>query len=368
MKLFLFSAEKIIYITTDGSFSMEIKEYQSLCPECEFGYMNIRLINASGMEIILTSYGAGIRSLRIPDKKGTPKEVVFTPENEKMYRLVYHGKTIGRTSGRIENATFTIDDKTAQLDKNNFSRDNLHGGKSGLNFRVFGYEILKNSDYCDVRFSYLSPDGEGGYFGNVLIEVTYRIYERKSRVQIIYRGKSDCRTLLNLTNHSYFNLSGDLFSPIQKQKLYINASAYGELNERLIAEKIVPVDETMSFKTPHSIGEHIEDEALHRFTNGYDHPYFLDDIGVEHLAAFLKSDDSGLKMEVRTSYPCIVFYSNGQGLKNFVLDGVDYSLFSACCLECQYHPDGIHRSVDNCGIFDENHPYRETIDLTFIAE
>lgn len=347
---------------------MEIKEYQCMCPECGSGYMNIELINRSGMEIVLTSYGAGIRSLRVPDRKGTLKEVVFTPENEKMYRYVYHGKTIGRTAGRIENATFTIDGKSAELDKNNFSRDNLHGGKSGLNFRVFGYEILKSNEYCDVRFSYLSPDGEGGYFGNVLIGVTYRIFERVCRVQILYSGKSDCRTLLNLTNHSYFNLSGDLFSSVEKQELYINASHYGELNERLIAEKIKPVDATMSFKTPHLIGNHIQDEALHTFTNGYDHPYFLDNSGIETLAAYLKSYESGLKMEVRTSYPCIVFYSNGHKLKNLVPDGVDYSLFSACCLECQYHPDGIHRASDHCGILDEDHPYRETIDLRFIAE
>lgn len=331
-------------------------------------YNDIFLKNNLGMEMILSSLGAGIKSIKVNDKDGISKEMTLCPTDEELFYFVFHGKTIGRTSGRIKDATFEIDGKVAHLDKNNFNTDNLHGGREGLHKKNFRYNIIPSKDYIDVKFSYFSKDQENGYFGNVNIVVTYRFFNEENKCQIIFEGTTDCKTLLNLTNHAYFNLSGDPFTNVNNHVLYIGASKYGALSKHLIVEKKVPVTREMDFRTPHMISDFIDKESLHQVTNGYDHPYFLDHPGLENLAASLYSKESGIKLEVRTSYPCVVFYSSGKSNKPFIVNGIDYSLLSSCCLECQFHPDGIHQEKERNGVFSTEKPYREIIQYEFILE
>ena len=334
----------------------------------EILYNDIYVKNSFDMEVILSSFGAGIKSIKIKDKDGKLKEMTLCPEDEDLFYFVYHGKTIGRTSGRIKDATFSLDGKVAHLDKNNFNTDNLHGGKEGLNRKNFTYKVSSLKDHLDVIFTYFSKDQEGGYFGNVNIKVTYRIFDFENKIQIIYDATSDCKTLLNLTNHAYFNLSGDPFICANGQRLYIAASKYGALSKNLIVEDIVPVTKEMDFRTPHLIKDYIDEASLHQVTNGYDHPYFLDKPGLDYLAAKLYSKESGIALEVRTTYPCVIFYSNSKSNKPFIVNGVDYSLLSACCLECQFHPDGIHQEKERNGVFSQDNHYHEVIEYSFFVE
>lgn len=326
----------------------------------------IKVYNDAGMIIALSSLGAGIREVRVPDKTGDTKTVTLCPVEEEENRYGYYGKTIGRTSGRIAEARFNIDGKVAFLEKNNFSRDNLHGGRTGLHAQVFGYEIIESEDFCDVVFSYLSKDDEGGYFGQADIKVTYRIFNTVNKFAIRFDADVNEKLLLNLTNHVYWNLGGDLSEKITEEMLYINADRYGKLNERLIVEKITPVTKHMDFRKPHKIGDFIDEEDVQEFTKGYDHPFFFKTAGADKTACAAFSEKSGIRLDVRTTYPCVVLYTSNYADEHLELfRGVKGSRYLGFCLECQYHPDGIHQMSENCGLCEPDKPYHEETEYLF---
>ena len=329
-------------------------------------YEEITLENDCGLLLKLDSLGASIREVRVPNKQGESVTVTLCPADIEKFRNEYHGKTVGRTAGRIQNAEFSIGARRAVLEKNNFKTDNLHGGKGALHSRVFGCELMPDTDYTDVVFSYNSPDGECGYFGNVSLKVTYRVYERKNSFRIIFDGTTDEPTLLNLTNHVYWNLSGNLSSDVKDHGLYINSTTMGELNERLIIQKIVPNAREFDFTDGHEIGKFINSDAVQKYTRGYDHPFKLDTHSIEDVAAKLSSAQSGITLNVHTTYPWVVFYSDSQPIvgREVNCGKLDKQYFAAC-LECQYHPDGIHACPDNCGVLTPDKPYHEEILYTF---
>ena len=327
-------------------------------------YKYITLTNKNNMEITLSTCGAGIKEVKVPNKKGEVKTVTLAPIDDKEYNNSYHGKTIGRTSGRIENATFTIDGKIAHLEKNNFGIDNLHGGSTGFHSQNFDVYILDSIYYTDVNFAYYSPDGEGGYFGNIGINIIYRIYENENKFTIIIKGKSDCKNLLNVTNHVYWNLSGNLSSDVLEHELYINASNRAELNSRLIPTSIIPVTQEFNFKTPRKIKEFIVADYVQKYTKGYDHPFYLD--SSEDVVASLFSKENDLRLNIKTSYPTVVCYTNNfpqRGLEVFKY--VYDKEYLAVCLECQYSPNGINLDPENAGVFDKDDFYNEYIEYEF---
>lgn len=315
------------------------------------GAETFTLTNSAGLEVTLGSLGAGIASIKVPDREGVPREIVKPSKSG--YGGDYNGLTVGRTAGRIQGATFEIDGRTAVLDKNNSNTDNLHGGFAGLNKKVFAAAVESKEEYTDVKFVCDSPDGEGGYFGNVRFTIIYRVHEHENKLKISFNAAPDCKTLVNLTNHVYFNANGDLRGDVREQTLHVAASRVGVVDERLIARETAEVSPQFDFRTPHKIGDHIGDPAVTRNTGGYDHPYFLDKR--DGIAGWLYSDMSGIKIEVRTSYPCMVLYSdNGDGNKSV-------------CFECQYHPDGIHANPADCGICSPDKPYSEFTEFNFKA-
>jgi len=330
------------------------------------GFTLICVENDAGMEIALTDVGAAIREIKVPDRNGEKKTVTLSPVDDKTFLGEYYGKTIGRTAGRINGATFTVDGKTAVLEKNNCGADNLHGGASGFHAQVFGYEIVNCDGYTDVVFKYASPDGEGGYFGNVKITVTYRIFGGQNRFTVTFGGEPDCKTLLNMTNHVYWNMGGNLTENVKEQTLYLNASRVGRLNGRLIVEEIVDVPKEFDFRKPHKIGVFVEDKSVQLYTKGYDHPFFLDGRGLDKVACSLYSEKSGICLEVRTTYPCVVLYTDNYAVAGReVYAGRFDEKYLAACLECQYHPDGVHATPDCCGIASPEKPYSEAVDYRF---
>lgn len=310
------------------------------------------LNNSAGMEVTLGSLGAGIADIKVPDRNGVQRGILKPGKPD---GGDYNGLTVGRTAGRIENASFEIDGRIANLDKNNFGKDNLHGGYNGLNTKIFNAEVDGHKDYTDIKFGYESPDGEGGYFGKVNFTVIYCVYEYENKITVFFKAVPDCKTLVNLTNHAYFNASGDMRENIKEQTLYIGASRVGKLDGRKIVREITQVSPQFDFRTPHKIGDYIQDPAVMRNTGGYDHPYFLDEYGEDKKVCSLYSEKSGIEIEVRTSYPCLVLYSDNEDGNRSV------------CFECQYHPDGIHASPENCGICSPDKPYSEFTEFRFKA-
>lgn len=328
-------------------------------------YKYVTLINKNNMEIKLSTCGAGIKEIKVPNKNGIVKTVTLAPVDNIEYNNSYHGKTIGRTSGRIEDASFTIDGKTAYLEKNNFKIDNLHGGSTGFYSQNFDVSIIDGKEYTKVVFTYYSPDGEGGYFGNVSTTIIYQIYEEENKFKIIIKGKSDCKNLLNITNHVYWNLSGDLSNNILDHELFLNASKRGKLNSRLILTDIIPVTEEFNFKNTRKIKEFIENQSVQENTQGYDHPFYLD--STDCVVSSLYSSENNLRLNIKTSYPTVVCYTNNYPLENVEIFDKKYDdKYMAVCLECQYSPNGLKLVPENAGVFEKNEEYSEYIEYEFI--
>lgn len=330
-------------------------------------YTDITLTNEAGLTLTLCSSGASIREIKTPDATGEAVVVTMRPADEQTFLTTYYGKTIGRTAGRIANAAFTIDGKTAQLQKNNKGIDNLHGGASGLHARIFAYEFVKADAFTDVVFTYFSPDGEGGYFGNVQFTVTYRVWENENRFSMIYDAVTDVPTLINLTNHVYLNVSGNMREPAAEHTLTIAAHRKAKLNERLIVEGIEPVTPATDFTSPRKIGEKIGEAEVQQYTQGYDHVYFLDKPGLDTAACTLSSAKSGITLTVRTTSPCVVFYSNSMpkaGMK-VLPNGQTDEKYIAACLECERFSDGYAAHPELCAITTPAAPYHEETEFSF---
>lgn len=340
---------------------MKINKSEYIVNNVNYNY--ITLINKKLMEIKLSTCGAGIKEIKIPNKDGLVKTVTLAPVENELYNQAYHGKIIGRTSGRIENATFTIDGVTANLEKNNKGIDNLHGGSTGLHQQNFDVVIDENVEYTDVIFKYFSPHGEGGYFGNVNLTIIYRVYELSNKFSIFIKGESDCKNLLNITNHVYWNLNGNLEQKVLEHELFINASKRGVLNERSILTDIIPVSNEFDFKTPKLIGKDILSDCVQLNTTGYDHPFYLDNN--DDVISSLYCKESGIKLNIKTSYPVVVCYSNNYPeYDKKVFENIFDDMHMAVCLECQYSPNGLKMTPNNAGIFEKE--YNEWIEYEFI--
>lgn len=300
------------------------------------------LKNNNGMEVTITNYGGRIVSVMVPDKDGNFKDVVLGFDNIDDYTAVDNnfGATIGRYGNRIANGKINISGVEYQLPQNNFGHT-LHGGPEGYHNKVFN---VLHSDNKSLVLTYLSEDGEEGFPGNLDVKVTMTLTDDNA-VDIQYEAVTDKETVVNLTNHSYFNLSGDANNSILNDVLMINADSFTPVDDTFMTTgEIATVEGTpMDFRTPTPIGERIDDyeyEQL-KFGDGYDHNWVLNTAGdVSKLAATVYSPASGIQLEVYTDEPGVQVYTG-----NF-LTGADtgkygavYGKRNAICLETQKYPD-----------------------------
>lgn len=300
------------------------------------------LTNDNGMEVTITNYGGRIVSVMVPDKDGNFKDVVLGFDNIEDYTAVDNnfGATIGRYGNRIANGKINISGVEYQLPQNNFGHT-LHGGPEGYHNKVFN---VLHSDNKSLVLTYLSEDGEEGFPGNLAVKVTMTLTDDNA-VDIQYEAVTDKETVVNLTNHSYFNLSGDANNSILNDVLMINADSFTPVDDTFMTTgEIATVEGTpMDFRTPTPIGERIDDyeyEQL-KFGDGYDHNWVLNTAGdVSKLAATVYSPESGIQLEVYTDEPGVQVYTG-----NF-LTGADtgkygavYGKRNAICLETQKYPD-----------------------------
>ncbi len=296
------------------------------------------LSNSQGMEIQVINLGGIITSIKVPDKNGVIEDVILGFDEPARYtdQHPYFGALIGRYANRIANGEFHLGEKSYQLAINN-GPNHLHGGLKGFDKRIWNIE--EQPEMNALVLSYLSPDGEEGYPGNLSVEVTYTVSEH-NELKIDYVATTDTTTPLNLTSHCYFNLSGNNKSSILDHELLINADEY-----TLIDHNLTPTggighvkNSEMDFTRPKKIGDHILSVKV---GFGFDHNYILRDTdGSLKLAARLHEPVSGRTMEVLTTEPGLQFYS-GNFLDGSLIGKKNdlYEKHDGLCLETQHFPD-----------------------------
>ena len=298
--------------------------------------------NGKGMEIKVSDYGAALVQVRVPDKEGRLLDVVLGYDEVQGYEAgnAFFGATIGRVANRIGNGEFQLGGRTYELTRND-GQNTLHGGRDFYNKRIWKTGETQEDH---VEFLMDSPSGDQGFPGNVKISVTYTL-TKDNEIKIQYRAVPDADTLINLTNHSYFNLSGHASGTVLAQEVMLYADAYARADSQSIPTgEIVPVSGTpMDFRQLKPVGAEIEEayEAL-EFGKGYDHNWVLNKKGYRK-AAFMRSKESGIAMEVYTDLPGLQFYT-----ANFVdhekgKEGAVYNMRQAACFETQYFPDAVHK-------------------------
>lgn len=302
------------------------------------------LSNKQGAELVVLNYGAKIVSLMVPDRDGRLRDVVTGHNSIEEYLTSeepYFGAICGRYGNRIAKGRFTLDGVTYdQLPINN-GPNCLHGGIKGFNSVVWD---MKQTDAQTVELCYTSEDGEEGFPGELKTVVTYHLSD-ENEVEIRYRAETSKPTVLNLTNHSYFNLSGAGDPYVGDHLLTINADYYLPTDETAIpyGPKEAVEGTPMDFRTPHTVGERINEpfEQL-KFGKGYDHTYILNKEKADDYAfcARCSSPKTGIVMEVYTSQPGVQLYTGNWMTGNFVgKNGQRYPERAALCLETQHFPD-----------------------------
>lgn len=306
------------------------------------------LRNANGMEVDITNFGGRVVSIMAPDKEGNFKDVVLGYDNVAQYADSVNspsdfGAAIGRYANRINKGQIELDGQKYQLAVNNFGHC-LHGGPSGWQYQV--YDVVENND-STLKLTIASPDGDNGFPGNVKATVTYTLTSNNA-LDIAFEGTTDKTTVINMTNHSYFNLSGDPTTTVLDQELWINAAKFTPSDDTYMTtgeEKSVE-GTPMNFTTQHAIGQNInEDYDQLKNANGYDHNWCLltykDGKGDDTKpCAKVYCPTTGIELTVYTTEPGIQVYT-GNFLEGKVMGkkGIKYPQRSGICLESQKYPD-----------------------------
>ena len=303
------------------------------------------ITNAAGMQADVTDLGAILVNLFVPGKDGKTDDVVlgFATGEEYYDNASFFGATIGPSANRIGNAKFTIEGREYQLAVND-GPNNLHSDfEKGYHKRMWDAEILENG----VRFSLEAPDGDMGFPGNLKISVTYTLTEDNA-ISLKYHGTTDRAALLNMTNHSYFNLAGHKAGNIEDHVLTIHASCYTPVVPGAIPTgEIAPVAGTpMDFTKAKRIGDEIRaDFEQLKLTKGYDHNWVVDGAdGTLREIAVVSEPTTGRVMTVLTDLPGVQFYAGNCITPVAGKDGAQYEVRSGLCLETQCYPDSINKA------------------------
>ncbi|MFT2010258.1 aldose epimerase family protein [Pontibacter sp. 13R65] len=306
------------------------------------------LKNKNNVQAAISNYGGRIISLLVPDKDGNMRDVVIGFGDVDSFTKgadTFFGATIGRYGNRIAKGRFKIDNTEYKLATNN-DQNHLHGGETGYSRVVWD---ARQVDDKTLELTYLSKDMEEGYPGNLNVKVTYTLTD-DNELKIDYEATTDKKTVVNLTNHAFFNLNGEGSGTIKNHLLQINADHYTPVDETLIPTgELAPVEGSpFDFRKPTKIGERIEqDHEQLNFGKGYDHNFVLNTTqgGGMTKAATVVGDQSGIVMEVFTEEPGIQFYGGNflEG-KNTLKTGAKDEHRSAFCLETQHFPDSPNQS------------------------
>ncbi len=326
------------------------------------------LTNAKGAVAKVITFGATLTELWVPDREGRKRDIVlgFDSLDGYLSRQPYFGAIVGRCANRIANGQFTLDGKQYQLAINN-RPNSIHGGASGFDRKVWKARPFEVPHAASVAFSYRSPDCEENYPGNLDVTVHYTLTD-DNELKLEYMATTDKATIVNLSNHSYFNLAGADGGDIRKQILMLNADFYAPVNDHMIPTgEILPVAGTpFDFTKPMAIGSRFTDPKVRKH-NGYDYNYVVNQTpGTMRLAARANDPHSGRAMEVWTTQPGIQFYT-GNHLDGRLTGkrGVRYRQYAAFCLEAQHYPDSINHPNFPSVILRPGQTYHEATTLKF---
>lgn len=315
-------------------------DFQTTVNDSQTGLYALK--NKAGMEVCITNFGGRIVSVMVPDKNGTMQDVVLGFDSIADYINIPSdfGASIGRYANRINQGRIVLNGDTIQLPQNNFGHC-LHGGPKGWQYQVFD---AKQIDETTLELTRFSPDGDENFPGNVTAKVLFKLTEDNA-IDIKYSATTDKTTIINMTNHSYFNLSGNPAQAATDHILYVNADTYTPVdNTFMTTGEIAPVKDTpMDFTTPKAVGQDIANFDFDQLKNGngYDHNWILNTQGdITRIAAKLTSPVSGITLEVYTNEPGIQIYT-GNFLDGTVKGkkGTVYNQRASVCLETQHYPD-----------------------------
>lgn len=299
----------------------------------------IVITNENGWEACITNYGARLVSLMVPDKEGVFEDVVtgFPTIGEYVSQNQNFGATVGRYIGRILGPSFTIDSVEYKLQGYGKSTHISHGGKPGYAARIWNVEKVQKDA---VTLCYLSPDGENGFPGNLRVILTYRLTDDNT-LDLEYEATTDKPTVLNLSHHSFFNISGNFNQTVENQTMWIDAERMTSYDEKkCVTGEYLDVEGTpFDFRLPQLVGSRIdEDNNQLKVTRGYDHTWVLNTQGDDTcIAAWIYDAESGRKMEIYTTEPGIHVYA-GNGLKGNLVgkDSIAYASRTAICFETMH--------------------------------
>ncbi len=320
------------------------------------------------LEAAITNYGARVVSLKVPDRTGKPADIVlgFDSLDGYLKENPYFGAVVGRYGNRIAHGKFKLNGHEYTLVRNN-GENHLHGGTRGFDKRVWTAAPKPDG----VLLTYLSKDGEEGYPGNLSVAVRYTL--SANELKIDYEAKTDKDTVLNVTNHSYFNLAGQGEGDILQHRVTMRADRFNPVDKTLIPTgELRKVDGTpFDFRTPHAIGERIgQDNEQIKFGGGYDHNWVLNSQGgALSLAARVEEPTTGRAMEVLTTQPGIQFYT-GNFLDGTLTgkSGKVYKRRYAFCMETQHYPDSPNHPAFPSVVLKPGEQYRSTTVFRFSTQ
>ena len=323
--------------------------------------------NKNGMVMEVTDFGATLYALLVPDEKGNLVDVVLGYDDPLGYEGpsgTFFGATVGRNANRIGKARFTLNSTEYKVDSND-GQNNLHSGLDFYSFRVWDVKATTDNS---ITFSLHSPDGDQGYPGALDMAVTYTLTDDNT-VQIDYLGVPQADTIVNMTNHSYFNLNGHTSGPITKHTVWVDADHYTRADaESIPTGEITPMEGTpMDFRVKKEVGRDIDQpyEAL-IFGKGYDHNWCLNNGGKFAKVAEMTGDTSGITMEVYTDLPGVQIYSGNFLVEEPGKQGAVYKHRQGICFETQYYPDAMNHSNFPSSLCKAGQEYKTTTVYKFI--
>jgi aldose 1-epimerase len=341
--------------------------------EREFGNVENKSItaytitNRKGMSVTCLDYGCIITEILAPDRSGKAENVVLGFDNIEDYLnwSPYFGAVVGRVAGRIKGGRFELDGKEYTLAQNE-NGNHLHGGEKGFSNVLWKGEPFTNEHAAGVRFSYTSPDGDEGYPGQLAIQVTYELTD-ENELMIAYEGQSDQKTILNVTNHTYFNLSGEIRRDCRNHVLTLSSDRFLELDDQLLptGRELKPEGTPFDFRSGREINDGVESEHPQNILagHGYDHPFIFEK-GTKGKA-ILEDNESGRVLIAETDQPCAVVYTSNQLTGPFKIQGVKARPYLGVCLETQGLPDAIHHPEFPSIILEKDSKYRTMTKYTF---
>lgn len=380
MKKFYESLLYVMIILVTFQYCTKEKEPMSTITKREFGKLPngttvylYTLANQQGMQVKITNYGGIITSVLVPDKEGQFGDVVLGYDHLRGYleKTPYFGAIVGRYGNRIASGKFTLNGVEYSLAINN-GPNALHGGLKGFDKVVWEPKEINQDGKPGLQLKYVSKDMEEGYPGKLDVTITY-LLTNKNEIQIDYQATTDKKTVLNLTNHSYFNLKDDGASTILDHQIMINADRFTPVDQTLIPTgELRPVEGTpFDFRQPQKIGERIEaDDQQIKFGGGYDHNFVLNgQAGTLRLAARVREATTGRVLEVFTTQPGVQFYT-GNFLDGSITgkNGTVYGRRHGFCLETQHFPDSPNHPNFPSTVLAPGEKYHEVTVFKFSVE